>query len=53
VTGTYVDATGALHAYVRAADGKIDEYNVKGAGTGGYAGARSNTIFRAFILQRI
>ena len=44
VTGTYFDASGALHGYVRAANGTITEYNVTGAGTGSGQGTEGSSI---------
>ena len=44
VTGTYFDASGALHGYVRAANGTITEFNVTGAGTGSGQGTDSSSI---------
>ena len=43
-TGTYFDASGVLHGFVRAANGTITEYNVKGAGTGSGQGTEGSSI---------
>jgi hypothetical protein len=44
VTGTYLDANGAFHGFVRAGNGKITEYNIKGAGTGAGQGTSGSSI---------
>jgi hypothetical protein len=44
VTGVYFDANGVLHGYVRAANGTIAEYDVKGAGTGSGQGTEGSSI---------
>ena len=41
VAGTYFDASGVAHGYVRAANGTITEFNVTGAGTGSGQGTES------------
>jgi len=44
VAGTYFDANGVAHGYVRDAHGKITEFDVPGAGTGANQGTESGSI---------
>ena len=44
VDGAYLDASGALHGFARAANGTITEFNVKGAGTGSGQGTSASSI---------
>jgi hypothetical protein len=38
ITGTYIDASDVYHGFVRAANGKITTFEVRGAGTGVHQG---------------
>ena len=44
LTGTYLDANGAVHGYVRSPDGTITEFDAPGAGTGAGQGTIGGLI---------